>query len=76
MRKYYDLLLPFYAARWLLRYLRANPQQRELLRFVPEACMECELLDLCRDATNGWKCRRGCLARMNRRCDGGEDGDL
>lgn len=38
----------------LLRELR-------LRRSVPYRCVMCELLAICRDEQNGWKCRQGCL---------------
>lgn len=30
-------------------------------RTVPWNCYTCELLGICRDEDNGWKCRHGCM---------------
>jgi hypothetical protein len=34
---------------------------------VPYTCFYCELLGICRDETNNWKCRNGCMILNSRR---------
>ena len=42
---------------WLL----ANKQEKDYLENVPRNCRECELLGICRDKNNHWKCHCGCM---------------
>lgn len=32
-----------------------------MLKHVPKSCQFCELLGTCRDESNKWKCKKGCL---------------
>lgn len=41
---------------WLMERREAR-----IKRAVPRNCFHCELLGLCRDETNNWKCKHGCL---------------
>ena len=42
-------------------WLAADELERELMKKVPRGCINCELLGLCRDRDNNWKCRHGCM---------------
>lgn len=44
-------------------------QQREnyIKRKVPYTCFYCELLGICRDENNNWKCINGCMILNSRR---------
>ena len=53
---------------WLSDKLRDWKDQLEIerrdahiRRTVPWNCYTCELLGICRDEQNGWKCRHGCM---------------
>lgn len=35
--------------------------EERIRRSVPYGCRDCEVLGICRDEQNGWKCRNGCL---------------
>ncbi len=41
-------------------YIRADKRERRMMRLVPRTCRQCEVLGLCRDEENDWKCRNGC----------------
>ena len=41
-------------------YIRADKRERRMMRLVPRTCSQCEVLGLCRDEENDWKCRNGC----------------
>jgi len=43
-----------------IEYLKANERERRILKLVPYTCQRCELLGICRDEFNGWKCKHGC----------------
>jgi len=43
-----------------LEWLFANKKKRNYLKNVPPYCRTCEVLGLCRDEQNNWKCRNGC----------------
>lgn len=58
---------PFMAAKWGIKYLFADKRTRKMLITLPETCMMCELLGICRDEHNGWRCRCGCLVARNAR---------
>lgn len=36
-------------------------QEVRIRRSVPYTCYHCELLGICRDEQNRWKCRHGCM---------------
>jgi len=36
-------------------------REERIRRSVPYTCFRCELLGICRDEQNGWKCRHGCM---------------
>lgn len=36
-------------------------REERIRRSVPYTCFHCELLGICRDESNGWKCRHGCM---------------
>lgn len=50
------LVWPFF--RWLSDIQR---YPKSLRKHAPRRCWECEVLGMCRDEDNNWKCRRGCL---------------
>ena len=52
---------PLTAAKRLYRYIFADKRTRKMLRYVPETCLMCELLGICRDEHDKWRCRKGCL---------------
>ncbi len=39
----------------------ADREKRDYLDNVPQYCRQCELLGICRDKNNHWKCHRGCM---------------
>lgn len=41
--------------------LFADKEKREYLDNVPRYCRQCELLGICRDKNNHWKCHQGCM---------------
>lgn len=41
--------------------LYADDEDPYFLENVPPFCRECELLGICRDENNNWKCRQGCM---------------
>ena len=43
--------------------LFANKEKRAFLKYVPKRCRYCEVLGICRDEDNCWKCKRGCLIK-------------
>lgn len=43
-----------------IEYLRADERERRIIKLVPYTCRHCELLGICRDEFNEWKCRNGC----------------
>ena len=54
--------------RWV-NYKRSKEIERreaEIRRMVPYTCYTCELLGICRDERNGWKCRHGCMLLPDR----------
>jgi hypothetical protein len=51
----------FQALNDLIEYITADKRTKEIIRSVPYTCRTCELLGICRDESNGWKCRHGCL---------------
>ena len=44
---------------WTL--LKPAPEREQRIRQLPWTCQHCELLGICRDEQNGWKCRHGCM---------------
>lgn len=42
-------------------WLFADQKQRNILKYLPRNCQCCELLGMCRDEEDNWKCRKGCL---------------
>ena len=45
----------------LIEYAFADKEKRKMLNSVPPNCVDCKILESCRDKENGYKCRRGCL---------------
>lgn len=44
------------------RFLFEEPDVSEDIReHVPRGCWDCEVLGICRDENNGWKCRHDCM---------------
>ena len=41
--------------------LFADDEDPYFLENVPQFCRQCELLGICRDENNNWKCRQGCM---------------
>ena len=56
--KYYDFIIFFGN---LLERLFADKEKREYLDNIPPYCRQCELLGICRDKNNHWKCFHGCM---------------
>lgn len=48
-----------------LKWLFADKKERAFMS-IPYNCQCCELLGICRDEENNWKCRNGCII-INRR---------
>nr|DAV07176.1 MAG TPA: hypothetical protein [Caudoviricetes sp.] len=49
---------------WIKHQIKAYKQKKLeawKIRQLPEDCQQCELLGICRDRKNDWKCRRRCL---------------
>lgn len=42
-------------------------REEHIRRSVPYTCFRCELLGICRDEQNGWKCRHGCMVLNSER---------
>lgn len=43
------------------RYSKLSAREKEIYKKVPYTCFYCELLGICRDENNGWKCHHGCI---------------
>ncbi len=43
-----------------IEWLFADKRKRKLLKYVPRYCRNCEILGMCRDENNNWKCQNGC----------------
>ena len=43
-----------------LEWLFADKRTKKMLECVPRGCRHCEILGICRDEENDWKCRNGC----------------
>lgn len=68
MRKYYSYRLwPIQLLEDLLKYAFADKQQKSIYKYVPCYCQECELLGICRNEQNKWKCRKGCMLMNDRK---------
>lgn len=66
MRKYYDYRFwPFQLLEDVIKYLCADERQKKIYKYVPCYCQQCDLLGICRDENNNWKCRRGCMTMSN-----------
>ncbi len=44
-----------------LEWLFADKYERKIFKYVPRYCRQCELMNICRDSDNNWKCRNGCM---------------
>ena len=55
--RYY--LINFFS--YLFERLFADKEKLEYLNNVPQYCKKCELLVICRDKNNLWRCYKGCL---------------
>ena len=53
-----------------LEWLFADKEKRALMS-IPYNCRYCELLGMCRDKENNWKCRNGCMILNQRRKENG-----
>lgn len=42
-------------------WLFADKKKRKILKYLPKNCQCCELLGICRNEENDWKCKKGCL---------------
>lgn len=49
-----------------LDYLSEKERKDKILKYVPHYCQQCELLGICRDEDNNWKCRDGCVIISSR----------
>ena len=50
--------------KWLKDQIKNYKQQKVeewKIQQLPEECQQCELLGICRDKENDWKCRHGCM---------------
>lgn len=45
------------------RDYRIRQRDRRIYHSVPYDCYCCELLGICRDESNGWKCSSGCMCK-------------
>lgn len=45
---------------WILAKLQEWKREQRIKQ-LPWTCQHCELLGICRDEQNGWKCRHGCM---------------
>lgn len=45
----------------LKQWILVKRREECIRRSVPYTCFRCELLGICRDEQNGWKCRHGCM---------------
>lgn len=61
MRRYDYRFAGIYLLVDLVKYIFADKRQRSIYRYVPEYCQMCELMAICRDENNKWKCRHGCM---------------
>ena len=41
-------------------WLFVDKRERKILKYVPRGCRNCEILGICRDEDNNWKCHNGC----------------
>lgn len=41
-------------------WLFADGQKRRMLKYFPQGCLHCEVLGICRDEENNWKCHKTC----------------
>ena len=48
------------AIEYFFEWLFASKRERKFLKYVPRYCRGCEIVGLCRDEKNNWKCRHGC----------------
>lgn len=53
-----------------LEWLFADKEKRAFMS-IPYNCRYCELLGMCRDKENNWKCRNGCMILNQRRKENG-----
>lgn len=44
-------------------YIFAGKEKRHFLKHVPKRCRNCDVLGICRDKNNQWRCKRGCLMK-------------
>ena len=42
-------------------WLFADKRTKKMLSRVPRGCRHCEVLGICRDEENDWKCHNGCM---------------
>lgn len=56
--RYYDFI-NFFSD--LFERLFNDKENRDYLDNVPQYCRQCELLGICRDKDNNWKCHNGCM---------------
>lgn len=51
----------------IFKWLFADKEKRDYLDNVPRYCRQCELLGICRDKSNHWKCHHGCMVLNSER---------
>ena len=51
----------------IFEWLFADKEKRDYLDHVPRYCRQCELLGICRDKNNRWKCYHGCMVLNSER---------
>lgn len=56
--RYYDFI-NFFSD--LFERLFNDKENRDYLDNVPQYCIQCELLGICRDKENHWKCHNCCM---------------
>lgn len=64
MRHYYFIDLWFDFFEWLF----ADKEKRKKWKYLPKYCWDCELLGICRDRDNNWKCHNGCMFINSEKC--------
>ena len=58
---YRHYFILFYLCRDFVKWLFADKRTRKIYKYVPEYCQHCEVMAICRDENNNWKCRCGCI---------------
>lgn len=70
MMRYFDFINFF---RDSFEWIISDEEKRNYLNHVPRYCRQCELLGICRNKNNRWKCYHGCMVlHSERKRDNGE----